>query len=360
MKWSIKIATVFGIPIRVHLSFLLLLLLIAALPGGNGAIAGRYGVILILSVFFCVILHELGHSIVAKGFGLQVESITLLPIGGVASMKTLPSRPIQEFLISSAGPAVSIGLAIVLSWLSEIIYNIDMAKAFQSNSLVQIPMLTRLAIINAWLAMFNLLPAFPMDGGRILRSIIWSFTGFLKATAIAGRIGQVAAVVFFILGLLYNPWLAFIAMFIYIGAKSETEAAYWKEKFSHIPVTEFYNPNIVYLNPEAPILQADEIARQTGQCNIPIVKDNLLEGMLWKNDLVRAVRTGQVNRPVKDFMSKRLTYCTESDNLADVIRTMIDRNVNYVAIVKDGQIKGFITQDGIWDLVSGKGNKVGQ
>ncbi len=359
MKWSIKIATIFGIPIRVHLSFLLLLVLIALLPNeGKGGIAGAYGVILLLSIFFCVVLHELGHSLVAKGFNFKVESITLLPIGGVASMKSVPAKPIQEFLISAAGPAVSVALAIIFSLASSVLYKTHISQVLEIDSLSQIPFLARLAIINMWLAIFNLLPAFPMDGGRILRSIIWPFTGFVRATAIAGRVGQALAIVFFLLGLhSQNFWLVFIAIFIYFGAKAEAESAYWQEKLKNIPVSDFYNPNIVYVYPEMPISQANELARQTGQHNLPVMEGPTLAGMFSKKDLQRALKSGALNRPIKDFMSRRLTYCNESDNLANIIRTMIDKNIGYVAIIEDGQIKGIITQEGIWDILTSKENQ---
>ena len=354
MKWSVKIATIFGIPIRVHFSFLLLLALIGTLPSSQGnELAGAYGVILLVSIFFCVVLHELGHSLVAKGFGFDVESITLLPIGGVAAMKTVPSKPIQEFLISAAGPAVSFGLAILFSILSGMLYKSGIFKLISSNGLNEISFLSKLAIINMWLAIFNLLPAFPMDGGRILRSIIWPFTGFVRATAIAGRIGQASAIILFILGLTAkNPWLVFIAIFIYLGAKSESESAYWQEKLKHIPVTEFYNPNIVYVNPDMSIAQAKDIAIRTGQYNLPVLNGHRLEGMLSERDLRKALKTGEINRPIKDFMSRQLTYCNESDNLANIIKTMIDKNIGYVAIIDNGQIKGFITQEGIWNILA--------
>jgi Zn-dependent protease len=206
IKRSYKLTTVMGIPIRVHLTLVILLLFVAFTRG-------LPGILLAAGVFISVALHELGHSWVAIRKGCRVHEIMLLPIGGVAKMEQIPSRPMDEFLMAAAGPLTSFLLA-VICWLAAVLGILSI-------------LFIHLAAINLMLCLFNLLPSFPMDGGRIFRAFMSPRIGRLKATALAARIGRIMAVAFGIFGLLGgNFLLVLIAIFIYNAAGAEYRAVY--------------------------------------------------------------------------------------------------------------------------------------
>lgn len=221
MRGSIRLFSVFGIAINVHITFILLLLIV--LPGGLKSLA------LVAGVFFFVTVHELCHSLVARKFGIEVREITLFPIGGMASMSGMPEKPAHEFLISVAGPLSNI--IIVGAFFYPMKYFLGDAVLFHSLSTATWPLtLAYVYWINLALAAFNMIPAFPMDGGRILRSVLATRLGWITATKIAVRLGYVFAVLFAYMGILRGNWvLVLIAIFIYTAASGEEAQVRIKE-----------------------------------------------------------------------------------------------------------------------------------
>jgi Zn-dependent protease len=227
MKWSYRIARITGIDVRIHLSFVLLPVIFGFLSWrDDGPIAAGESVLFILLLFFCVVLHEFGHALAGKRFGIRTPDITLLPIGGVARMERMPEKPSQELVIALAGPAVNVaiagGLAAVLSATGGLL--IASPEAWRSVA-------QNLMTINIALVMFNLIPAFPMDGGRVLRSLLGFALPFTTASRIAARTGQVMAVLFAISGFYWNPMLLLIAFFVFNGARQEIEYIRQREEF---------------------------------------------------------------------------------------------------------------------------------
>lgn len=205
-----------GIDVRVHWTFLLLpaWVFLTSVAGGSGAVAASVSVLFILAVFGCVLLHEMGHALMARCFGIPTRNITLLPIGGVASLQRMPRQPSQELAIAVAGPLVNVVIATVLF--------VGLGLVPVTNTLTTL--LTQLALVNVALVIFNMLPAFPMDGGRVLRAILATYMRYERATGIAATVGQVTAILFGVLGLLSgNLILALIAAFIYFAAKGEQQ-----------------------------------------------------------------------------------------------------------------------------------------
>jgi Zn-dependent protease len=216
MKWSYRIARVAGIDIRLHVTFLLLPALFGFLEWRTGGLpAATWAVVFILLLFVCILLHEFGHALAGRRFGIRTPDITLLPIGGVARMAGIPAKPGQEFVIAVAGPAVNIAIggALALPLLMDSAYPGERGDTHL--------MLWNLMIINFGLVLFNMIPAFPMDGGRVLRSLLAMRMGHLRATRIAARLGQVLAILFGVAGFFYNPMLVLIALFVFGGAKQE-------------------------------------------------------------------------------------------------------------------------------------------
>jgi Zn-dependent protease len=219
MRSSIKIATIFGIEVRIHVTFFLVLAWIGLVYYQTAGLSGAIqGVLFMLVLFGCVLLHEFGHALAAREFGIQTPDITLLPIGGVARLSRIPDKPWQELVVAIAGPLVNVVIAAALTFAihgSTEILQIDRLEN------PRIELLDALRSINVMLVLFNMIPAFPMDGGRVLRSLLAMVMPYTLATQIAAWIGQGLAVVFAIFGLRGNFFLIFIAFFIFVGAQQE-------------------------------------------------------------------------------------------------------------------------------------------
>jgi Zn-dependent protease len=223
MGSSLKIASVFGIEVRIHITFLLFLAWIwfsyYQVAGVEGAIQG---VIFILILFACVLLHEFGHAFAARAFGIRTPDITLLAIGGVARLTRIPDKPWQELVVAIAGPLVNVVIAAVLIFVIRVSADLQPLEHLESP---RFELLAKVASLNVMLVLFNLIPAFPMDGGRVLRSLLAMAMPYVRATQIAAWIGQGLAIVFAIYGFFGNPILIFIAFFIFVGAQQEVVMA---------------------------------------------------------------------------------------------------------------------------------------
>ena len=219
MGSSLKVASVFGIEVRINVSFLFLLgffwFRFYQVGGVSGAVQG---VVYILILFACVTLHEFGHAFAARAFGIQTRDITLYAIGGVARLNRIPEKPWQELVVAIAGPLVNVVIAAALFLVTNV------SSGFQQVELLESPriaLLDKVAWANVFLILFNLIPAFPMDGGRVLRALLAMVTPYTQATQIAAWIGQGLAIVFVIFGFFYSPILVFIGFSIFVGAQQE-------------------------------------------------------------------------------------------------------------------------------------------
>jgi Zn-dependent protease len=221
MRWSMKIAKLAGIDIFIHFTFFILVIWVAFIQWKlNGSIGAAFsGVVFILAIFSCVVLHELGHALAAKEYGIKTQDIILLPIGGVARLEKMPNQPIQELWVALAGPAVNLGIAAlcaVFLWVT---------NTFTPTNELAIttgPFVKRIMGVNIFLILFNMIPAFPMDGGRVLRALLATRVAYVKATKISANLGQGIALIFGVVGFFYNPILLFIAFFVWMGAAQET------------------------------------------------------------------------------------------------------------------------------------------
>jgi len=227
MRWSLKATIIAGIDVYIHFTFFLLLAWVAFIhwkqTGSIGA--ALVGVLFILSIFACVVLHELGHALAAKKYAIRTRDIILLPIGGVARLEKMPDKPVQELWVALAGPAVNVGIAAALAvylYVSNIFSPVD------QSTMTTAPFLERILGVNIFLVLFNMIPAFPMDGGRVLRALLAMRLAYTRATRISANLGQGIALLFGIFGLFYNPLLLFIAFFVWIGAAQEARMTQMK------------------------------------------------------------------------------------------------------------------------------------
>ena len=227
MRWSIKIARIAGTEVRIHITFLLFLAWIGfSYYQMGGAAAAIPGVLFVLALFGCVLLHEFGHALAARAFGIPTPDITLLPIGGVARLQRMPDKPWQELIVAIAGPLVNVVIALVLLPFLGRPAGLENIEQMEHPG---VGMLPKLVSVNIMLVLFNLIPAFPMDGGRVLRSLLAMTLPYGRATQIAAWIGQALAFVFGFIGLFSNPLLIFIAFFIFLGAQQEAAMAQMKD-----------------------------------------------------------------------------------------------------------------------------------
>lgn len=234
MRWSLKIAKLAGIDIFIHFTFFILVTGVAFIQWKlNGSIGAAFsGVVFILAVFACVVLHELGHALAARKYGIRTQDIILLPIGGVARLEKMPNQPIQELWVALAGPAVNVVIAALLAvylWVTHTLTP-DNQLTMTTAAFVE-----RIMGVNIFLILFNMIPAFPMDGGRVLRALLAMRLAYIRATRISANLGQGIALLFGVIGLFYNPILLFIAFFVWMGAAQETRMVRMKSVMDRIP-----------------------------------------------------------------------------------------------------------------------------
>ncbi len=286
MKGTLKLGKIAGIKIEVHWTFSLLLIWVVFLDiqrGGNLS-SSLLNVVFILLLFVCVVLHELGHALTAKRFKINTKGITLLPIGGVASLEKMPEKPGQELLVALAGPAVNVLIALVLLLLAPWQEYINM-DAENLEQLLTSPsvstLLFYLLVANIMLVAFNMIPAFPMDGGRVLRALLSYGMERTKATQIAASLGQLMAVVFFVMGLLYNPFLVLIALFIFIGAYGENKMVKQSSLVAGHLVREATLTNITILNPATTLSEIIDILIAGTEKDFIVMDGDEIKGLLF-------------------------------------------------------------------------------
>jgi stage IV sporulation protein FB len=352
MGWSLNIGSIAGTAVRIHITFLLFLgWIFGAAYVSGGAASAWTGLIFILLVFLCVLLHEFGHIFTARAFGVRTPDVVLLPIGGVARLERIPEKPLQEFLIAIAGPAVNIAIALILIGIAGADIGSNAAMAAIDND--KVSMVDRLATVNLFLALFNLIPAFPMDGGRVLRAILSSRLGFVRATEIAAVIGQGFAFLLGFLGLFYNPILIFIAIFVYLAAASEAHMVALRAVSRGVPAMSATMTRIATLRPQAPIDEAVQVLLQTSQGEFPVVDDgNKPVGLLGRADIIRALKELGPQASVGQVMNKDFATIDRRAPLDDALRVLQEKSAPAIAVVEpDGRLVGLISTETVGELM---------
>jgi Zn-dependent protease len=359
MGRSLKIASIRGIDVRLHITFPLIVLW-AAFDWGAGSYFGwqgaAYGVALVLLLFVCVVLHELGHSLVSMHFGGRVKDITLLPIGGVAQMRRMPSRPKQELLIALAGPAVNIAIAAglaILVWTSRDGY----LPAFgRLTRLALRPgldgLLIYLFLANAGMALFNLVPAFPMDGGRVLRALLSLGMNNLRATTIAARIGQAISLLFLAAAVyMFSPVLMLVGFFIFTGAAQELRGAQVRQVLASITAGQAVGPsNAPVLEPDMELGAVTQMAVFNHEPDFPVMRDGRLLGVLHIPDLNEAIRVHGPWAPVSAAMVEQRLSARDSDTLYDVEQMLAEHEAEAVTVNGANGFLGILTRQRIGQL----------
>lgn len=351
MNWSFPIGTVKGTVIRIHLTFVLFLVWIGVSAYAQGGQrAAVEGVVFLCLLFACVLLHEFGHVFAARRYGVQTPDITLLPIGGVARLERIPEKPSEELVVALAGPAVNVVIAallfLVLGGLP------DMQRGMQVEN-AGVGLLERLAWVNVTLVVFNLIPAFPMDGGRVLRALLASRMGYARGTRIAAGVGQAVAFALGLAGLFGNPVLIFIALFVYMGAAAEASAAQMRDAGRGMIAADAAETRIEALAPTATVEDAVERLLRTSQHDFPVVDGaGRLRGVLARDDIIRALRERGPEAPVLEVMRRDVPVLHHRQPLDEALRALQAGRHPAVGVVdSDGRLVGLITPENVGELM---------
>ncbi|HLM78712.1 MAG TPA: site-2 protease family protein [Rubrobacteraceae bacterium] len=353
MGSSFKIGRAFGIDTKVHWTFFLLLILFAFFGfQDTGTLLGALVTTgLVVALFFCVLLHEYGHSLVAQRLGIEIRDITLLPIGGLARMKTLPEKPVDEVKIAIAGPLVNVvlaplffGLALLLgadfSSVTGIVGVSSAGEAFAA-----------LAVLNVVLAVFNLIPAFPMDGGRVLRGLLATRLGSVRATDVASGVGQFFAFVFFLVGLLVNPFLILIAVFIFFGASGESQMVRQRETMRGLSVADVMGTKrrTETVTPYHNFGQVLDSVIHGYQEDFPVVDyEGKLVGIITRNEILAAAHSPNRYASVRDLMKPDVpTVSPNADLFTDGYRILQESGLRALPVVENGDLVGMLTMDDV-------------
>ena len=306
------------------------------------------GVGFILALFACIVLHEYGHALTARRYGIRTRDITLLPIGGIARLERMPEEPLRELWVALAGPAVNGVIALFLfGWLRASgqwppVGGLGVA----SGGFVE-----RVMLANAFLAGFNLLPAFPMDGGRVLRALLATRMEYTRATQHAASIGQGMAILFGFLGLQGNPMLIFIALFVWIGAGQEASMVQMKSALAGIPVRRAMLTHFRTLRPASTLGDAADLVLSGSQQDFPVIDDGRLEGILTRSDLLAALSRSGRNAAVGDHMERDCPTADTSEMLETVLARLRGRDCHTAPVMERGALVGLVTMDNVGEFL---------
>jgi Zn-dependent protease len=348
MNSSLKLGKIAGIDLKVHVTFFFLLVWAAfsTLFSGGTAAAMLTELAFIIALFFFVILHELGHALMARRFGYPTQDITLLPIGGMARMEGLPDDPKQELLVAIAGPLVNVLLA------GAILIGLLLSGFFAQPltlSLLTSNFWVRLLSVNVTLALFNLIPAFPMDGGRVLRALLASRMGRVKATQTAAIVGKVFAVIMGIAGFFLNPWLVLTAVFIWWGANSEAQSVTLKAKLQGLTVRDAMMSQFYKVEANQTLESALQLSMQTGQTMLPVTSNGHFLGFVHRNDLMPAIQRLGRRGPAYAAIGVEPEGLDPEMPLVGILPKFSTSRV--LPVVENGQLIGLVTPEGIQQVI---------
>lgn len=350
MRWSVRIGKLAGIDVFIHFTFFLLLAWVAFLHYSQGQSVGAAvtGIGFILLIFACVVLHELGHALTARKYGIKTRDIILLPIGGVARLEKMPDKPMQELWVALAGPAVNIVIAAVLA-----------AFLYLTNSFTPIGQLAntttgfaeRIMAVNIFLVVFNMIPAFPMDGGRVLRALLATRLPYPKATQYAATLGQGIAVLFGVVGLFFNPLLLFIAFFVWIGAAQETKLTQMKSAFSGIPVSNAMLTDFKALDRAQTLEQAVELTISGTQKDFPVTDKGEILGVLRQSDLIAALSKLGPHALVSEAMQQHFVAVDPYEMLETAFGKLSNCNCHTLPVTHNNRLVGLLTMDNLGEYL---------
>jgi Zn-dependent protease len=351
MKKSLRIGSVAGIGIFLHWTFGLLVAGLFAyfLYEGNDIPAALTGIAFVGAVFGCVVLHELGHALTARHFDVPTRDITLYPIGGVARLERIPEEPMKEFWIAVAGPAVNVAIAAVLAvGVAAFGGGLELSLLLQ----VERDPATSLLWLNLALVGFNMLPAFPMDGGRVLRAVLASRMDYTRATQIASNVGQGMAILFGLVGIyVFNPVLLFIALFVWVGAQQESQQAIFRTLTEGTPVRQAMMTRFATLAPDDTLDDAADELLAGAEHDIPVVEGGQVVGMLRRQRLIEALSERGRDTPVRAVAERIDLTVEDTAMLREAFQRIQAADCSTVPVVREGRLVGLLTLENVGELI---------
>lgn len=350
MKWSWKIGEIGGVGIYIHATFLLLIAWIGFIYWNESrSLASTLeGIGFILTLFLCVLLHELGHSFSARRYDIKTRDITLYPIGGVAQLERMPDKPMQEFVVALAGPAVNVVIAAILYLYLSLA---DGFPTLEEIETAESSFAFRVLAANVFLVVFNLLPAFPMDGGRALRALLATFLDYGQATQMAASIGQGMALLFGLVGLLFNPILIFIALFVWIGAGQEATATMMKHSLSGIPVSHAMLTDFRTLAPTDTLGRASDLILAGSQIDFPVIEEGRLVGLLTRSELMEGLTSRGRDAAVSESMQTEFVTVHPYDMLDRALARHRECGCYTVPVTDGTRLVGLMTTENIGEFL---------
>jgi Zn-dependent protease/CBS domain-containing protein len=355
MQSSFKIGTVMGIPIKIHISFLIVLPLFAFIfysipePYGFQNLEPAYmgylfSLLTTILLFACVILHELGHSYLARRYGVKIDNITLFLIGGVSSMEEIPRNPSQEARMAFAGPLVSFITGFGLLMLNFLA--VQVIAGYEATAVYN--MFQLLASINIVLGLFNLLPAFPMDGGRILRALFAKRMSYVRATHAAANVGKIFAFLMALTGLLsspWNPWLLLIAVFVYMGASGEDSSTTITSTLGKVSVRDVMSTEVITVPPDLNIEELVHFMFEHKHMGYPVVERNVLKGIITFTDVRHVPPVDRVAILVSEVMTKNVITIPPDASANEAFKMLTVNNIGRLVVMEnDDAIAGILSR----------------
>ncbi len=350
-QFSISLGKPFGIPINIHWTFWILIVWIIYTNAsqGQGGAETLWYILFIFAIFACVILHELGHALAARRYGIQTRSITILPIGGVASLEKIPENPKQELVVAIAGPLVNIiiaaGLWVLLSIVGKL--NLGLGHVQEMTHIHGGNFLITLLLVNIMLVLFNLIPAFPMDGGRVLRALLAMNMNRVKATEWAVNAGKFFAIVFVFLGFSSNPFLIFIALFIFLSAHAELEHVRSDSYLNNYHIKDALMKDFTLLNEKSPLSDAIKVLLNGQEKQFLVTNGSDITGYLTKNDIIKGLTTHNEQVPVGKIAKPQVIWAGADDEIKEVRMRMMREGIVIMPVGRKGQLEGIVDVDNI-------------
>jgi Zn-dependent protease len=348
VRWSIRLGSIAGIRIEMHVTFLLALAWVAVLPS-HGVQEAVHNVVGLLLLFGCVVLHELGHALAAQRYGIRTREIVLLPIGGVARLERMPEKPAQELVVAIAGPAVNVVLATVFG-------GILMLRGTSPEAALALTgrqgLLELLFFANVTMLAFNLVPAFPMDGGRVLRAVLAFFMPYARATRYASLVGQGFSLVFAVIGVSTHNWvLVFIALFVFVTAGEERALVQTRTSLTGLPVSAAMVTAFVSLETRHELQYAVDLLLASEQKDFPVLEDGQLLGMLSSDDLLRGMSAEGPESPVGRLVKLDVAPIEASMPLDVALQRMSAARQHALPVMARGRLVGLLTLENVRELL---------
>lgn len=352
MQSSLKIGSVMGIPIKLHITFLLILPVFAYVFAINPQPFGFAGVeppitryllstLTAVLLFVSILLHELAHSYMAKRYGVDIESITLFLFGGVSAMEEMPREPAKEAKMAFAGPLTSLVIGVVCLF----IYGNFIAP---NPSLAESPMYLTIWILGAMnvvLGVFNLLPAFPMDGGRVLRALYARKMSYVRATQSAAAVGKFFAILMAIFGILVgNLWFPLIALFIYVGASEEERSTRATVTLENVSVRDIMTPNVVSVSPSMSVEDLIQFMFEKKHMGYPVMDGGILKGVVSFTDVQRVPILERPVLLVSDIMTKQIISVSPEAQASDALKLISSHNIGRLLVINNGSLVGILSR----------------